>query len=135
MGVAGNLAADLHQVHLHGLGIGIGQDKRGTLAPCRANGPEYVGIGVTLISGLSWPCTASRPQACPAILLADTGFILPPDLDWLIGRQFGQMRLQGSIEVFLKTSMIWASCLGCFGRALICEKPNPFKSFITWRAP
>ena len=86
MGLAGDLAADLHQVHLHGLGIGVWHEEGGTLAPCRANSAEYVGILIALISGLPWSCTASRPQVRPTILLANTSLILPPDFDWLLVR-------------------------------------------------
>jgi hypothetical protein len=86
MGLARNLAADLDQVHLHGLGIGVWHEEGCTRAPCWANGPEYVGILIALISRLPWSCAAPCPQTCPAILLANASFILPPDFDWFIIR-------------------------------------------------
>ena len=84
MGSARNMAADLYQMHLHGLGIGTRQEEGRARAPCRTDGPEYVGILIALISRQSWSCAASRPQARSAIFLTNTRLVLPPDFDWLL---------------------------------------------------
>jgi hypothetical protein len=54
-----------------------------------ADGAEQVGVLVALIGGLTQPRSSPRPLPYEAVLLADPGLILKPDLDW---RPFGQVR-------------------------------------------
>jgi len=119
MGVACDVLADLDEVQLHGLGVGPWQNKGGAFSLCRANGSKYVGVFVTLIRRLCRPCATSGPNARASVLLTDTRLVLPPDFNLFIAGHFGQMRLQGQGEVFLKASMIRTSCPGCLGRVLI----------------
>ena len=134
MRVLGDVAADLVEMKLHGFGVGMRKRERRPGATGRADGAEQIGAGVALIGRLAGSCATSCPLADDAVLLADPGFVLPPDLDRLSFRQVGQMRLQRAREVFLYASTISASCAGWRGRALMCEKPSFFRSVETWRS-
>ncbi len=50
MGSTRNMAADFIKMHLHGPGIGTRQEKCRARAPCRTDGPEYIGVLITLVS-------------------------------------------------------------------------------------
>ena len=97
----GDMAADFIEMKLHGLGIGKRQRQRRPGSPRRADGAEQVGALVALVGGLSWPRATPRPLADDAVLLADAGFVLEPDLDRCSLGQIGQMRAQRAGEVFL----------------------------------
>ena len=66
---------------LHHVGVGVGQRQRRSDAACRTDRAEQIGVVVTLVGGLPWPCSAPGPLADEAVLLADPGFILEPDFD------------------------------------------------------
>jgi hypothetical protein len=51
MGFSGDVSADLFEMKLHGFGICKWQHKGCTCASGRADGPEQVGVLVTLIGG------------------------------------------------------------------------------------
>jgi hypothetical protein len=112
VGALCDVAADLVEMKLHGLCVDVRQSERGAGAAGRTDGAEQVGALVALIGGL----TRSRAAPCPlpdqAVLLADPGFVLEPDLDRRGGRHTGQVRLQGAWKVFLNASTIFASCAG-----------------------
>jgi hypothetical protein len=77
------LRADFLEVQVHRIDIDVRQDERGTDPACGTNGAEDVGPFVSLIP---WPARAAsflRPDVGQAALLADPGFILPPELDRL----------------------------------------------------
>ena len=95
----GDGAGDLVEVELHGLGVGVGQGERGAGAARRADGAEQVGALVTLVGRLARPRAAPRPLPHEAVLLADAGLVLEPDLDRLAFGDVGQMRLQRGGEV------------------------------------
>lgn len=101
MGAAGDVAADLVKVKLHGLGVGEGQRQRRARAARRADGAEQVGALVALVGRLAGARAAAGPLADDAVLLADPGFVLEPDLDRLALRQIGEMGAQRGLEVFL----------------------------------
>src|SRR5829696_9218209 len=88
---------------------------------------EQVGAFVPLIGGLAWARAAPRPLPYEAVLLADTGLVLEPDLDRLAFRQTGAMRVQRRGEIFLKAATVSSSWAGWRGRALRCEKPSCFR--------
>src|SRR5829696_2221346 len=92
--------------------------------PRRADGAEQVGTFVALIGGLAWARAAPRPLPHEAVLLADAGFVLEPDLDRLALRQAGAVSVQRRGEVFLKAATVSSSLAGWHGRALTCEKPS-----------
>lgn len=131
VGARGDMAADLLDVQLHGLGVGEGKRERRAGSARGTNGAEQVGALVALVGGLDRPCSASRPLSDKAVLLADAGFILEPEFDGRALRQRRQMRLQDLGEVFLNAVTILSSCAGWRGRALTCEKPSRLRSVPT----
>jgi hypothetical protein len=96
-------------MELHGLGIGEGQRKRSADASGGTNGAKEIRAFVALIGGLARPRSSLCPLTDKAVLLADAGFILEPDLDRRRRRQPGEMGAQRAREVFLKASTICSS--------------------------
>ena len=94
VGALGDTTGDFFEMELHGLGVGEGQGKRGPDAAGGTNGAEQIGVVVALIGGLARP----RPALCPlpdlAVLLADAGLVLEPDLDRRRLRQAVEMGAQ-----------------------------------------
>src|SRR5215218_10206474 len=90
----------------------------------RTDGSEQIGPVVALIARRPRPGAALGPHAGQRALLADTGFILPPELDRLAAR----VRRDGSDDqigkVFLCACWIAASCSGQRGRTEIRRKPR-----------
>jgi hypothetical protein len=119
VGAAGDGAADLIQMHLHGGDVGARQHEGGANAALRADGAEQVGVLVSLISRQGRTCAGPGPDAGAAVLLAEPGFILEPDLDRPALRQAAYVGLERAREVFLKASSTRASWPGCFGRPLM----------------
>ena len=97
---------------LHAGGADERQHQAGSLAARRADRPEQPGILVALVSRLAWSRAAPGPLADDAVLLADAGFVLKPDLDRLSLRQVADMGTQDVGEVFLNASMTAGSCPG-----------------------
>lgn len=128
------MAGYLLKVELHGFGVGLRQGKPSTCSTRRADGPEEIGIGITLVGGLPWPCAPFCPLPDNSILLAEPRFILEPDLNRSVCRQMVEMGVQGRREVFLNAAIVSASWPGLRGRALTCEKPSCFRSVPTWRS-
>ena len=119
-----DVAADLVEMHLHGLRVRPRQHERRPLAVSRTDGAEQIGVAIALIGRWRGRVPLSRPQARQAILLAKACFVLEPDLHRRSRRQVSYMHLERVGEVFLNASMIRLSCLGCCGRALIWAKPS-----------
>lgn len=118
-----DMAGDFLEMELHGFGVSVWKCEASTFALGRTDGPEEIGIGVTLVGGLSWPCAASGPQPDGAVLLADPRLILEPDFSRRANFQFAQMAAQRRVEVFLKAAIVSASWPGCRGLGLKWEKP------------
>jgi len=131
VGSLGHVARDFLEMKLHCLGVGEGQREGGADASGGTNGAEEIGVVVTLIGRLTRPRSASGPLAHEAVLLADAGFVLNPDLDWRRRRQAVEMSAQREREVFLKASTIRSSWAGWRGRALMWEKPSFLRSLPT----
>ena len=131
VGPLSDLAGDFLKMKLHGLGVGEGQRKRGPNAAGRANGAEEIRALVALIGGLARPRSSPGPLTHEAVLLADAGFVLKPDLDRRRRRQAVEMGAQRAREVFLKASTIRSSWAGWRGRALMWEKPSFLRSLPT----
>ncbi len=109
-------AADFVQVFLHGVGIGVGHHQPGARAPRRTDGAKQIGVFVTLVPWLAGARSGLRPLVNETVLLADPGFVLPPDFDGGFGRQMAYRGRQRAREVFLKAAIISGSCPGCWGR-------------------
>lgn len=134
MGTLGDAERYLVDMQLHHVGVGMGQCEGRTDATGGADGTEQIGVLITLVGGLGGPCAAPRPLPDEAVLLADAGFILEPDLDrFALGYPL-EMGRERAREVFLKAWMVSPSCIGCRGRALMCEKPSSFRSLPTDRS-
>ena len=88
---------------------------------------------VTLVGGLTRTRAAPGPLPDEAVLLADPGFVLEPDLDPPAFGDIRQMRLQRGGEVFLNADIVSAFWPGWRGRALMWEKPICFKILPTLR--
>ncbi len=123
----GDGLGDLVKVRLHGLGVGIGERERRADAARRADGAEQIGVFVALVGWLAGSCPPPGPLPDDAVLLADPRLVLKPDLDGLVRRDMGEMRLQRLGEVFLNAAMVSAFWPGWRGLALMCEKPICFK--------
>ena len=128
------MARYLHEVQLHGFGVGLRQGEAGTGPTRRADGPEQIGIGIALVGGLPWPCATFCPLPDNSILLAEPRFILEPDLNWSVCGQMVEMGVQGRREVFLNAAIVSASWPGLRGRALTWLKPSCFRRLPTWRS-
>ena len=74
-----HLGRDFVEMPLHGLGVAVGQDEAGTDATLRADGAENIGRFRPLVLGRRRAAAAWRPAPGQLGLLADPGFILPPD--------------------------------------------------------
>ena len=131
VGALGDMSGDFLEMELHGLGVGEGQRKRSPDAARGTNGAEQIGALVALIGGLARPRSSPGPLTHEAVLLADAGFVLEPDLDRRRRRQTIEMSAQRGREVFLKASTIRSSWAGWRGRALMWEKPSFLRSLPT----
>ena len=110
---------DFVQMHLHRLGICIGQCERRADATRRANSAKEIGVFIALVGGLARSCSASCPLANQAVLLPDARFVLEPDFDRLALWNVGEMRVQRGREVFLNVAMVSGFWPGWRGRALM----------------
>ena len=134
MRAGGDLGGDLVEMELHHLGVGEGQRQRRAFAASGTDRAEEIGVLIALIGGLAGPSSALGPLPDQAVLLADAGFILEPDLDRRSFGQIGEMGAQDGDEVFLKAATIRSSCLGWRGRTLMWEKPSALRSLPTLRS-
>ena len=116
---------------LHHVGVRVGQGESRSDTASRTDRAKQIGVVVALVGALSGARSTPGPLADEAILLANSGFILEPDLD---RRRLGdalEMSLQRAREVFLNASTIRSSCAGWRGLALMWEKPSFFRSVPT----
>ena len=129
-----NAAADFGKMLAHGFKVDGRHDDACTYAARWADGAEDVGPGVAAIARGSGSAAALRPNAGQCALLADPGFVLPPDLE----RFAGSMRRQGGCnqvgEVFLCVCWAPASCSGWKGRAVILRNASFASSLPTLRS-
>ncbi len=117
--LGGDVAADLVEMHLHGWRVGPGQHESRALAVAGTDGAEEISILVALIGWQAGPRAGPGPQPGAAVLLAEPGLVLEPDLDRLVLGQMAYVGCERAREVFLNPSSTRGSCLGCCGRALI----------------
>ena len=134
MGTLGDVQGYLVDVQLHHVGVGMGQCEGRADASGWADGAKEIGVLIALVGWLGGSCSTLGPLPDEAVLLADAGFILEPDLDRLALGYPLEMGRERTREVFLKAAMVSPSCIGCRGRALICEKPSSFRSLPTERS-
>lgn len=106
MGARRYLGRDFVQVPLHGLGIATRQDKGGADTAIRTDGAKDIGGLGALIVGRRGP---RRLAPGDLLLLADPGFVLPPQLYLGAGREPGTEFRQHGGEPFLKASIAHSS--------------------------
>ena len=102
---------DFIQMPLHCLGVAARQHQAGANTTRRTDGAEDVGRFGALILGSCRPGSALGPTPRELGLLADPGFIGPPDLYAGCDREPGTDLFQRGRETFLKSSMtssFWA---------------------------
>src|SRR3954464_2324221 len=104
MGSGSHGLCDFRQMQAHGLRVASGHDQGCALALLRADRPEDVDRTGPLIVRGAGPGAPSGPAARDLVLLADTGLVLPPQLDRGALREARPDRLQGGGETFLKSS-------------------------------
>jgi hypothetical protein len=109
MGAVGDIARDFVEMKLHHVGVGMRKRQSRSDAASGADGAEQIGVVIALVGGLPWPRSTLGPLADKAVLLADPGLILEPDLDRRCLRQPFEMSLQRAREVFLNPSTIRSS--------------------------
>ena len=127
----GDVARDFVEMELHRLGVGERQRERRPDASGGTNGAEEIGALIALIGRLAGPRSSPGPLPHEAVLLADAGFILEPDLERRRRRQAVEMGAQRAREVFLNASTIRSSWAGWRGRAPMWEKPSFLRSLPT----
>ena len=110
MGSGIDRRADLGQMRLHGVGIAPGHDQARALALCRADRSEDIRPFGALIVGRPRSGSALGPAAGDLVLLADSGFVLPPQLYLGSGREAFADILQLGRKSFLKSSMASSFC-------------------------
>src|SRR5450432_3405359 len=98
---------------VHGIDIDLRHHDRGANPPRRASRAEQVSRGETVILERARPRPASGPDAGRRALLANSSFVLPPELNWLARRAVRDRGGHQIGEVFLKASCSAASLSGC----------------------
>jgi len=79
MGARRDLAGDLVEMELHGLGVAERQDPGGARAPLGADRAEQVGpLGTLVVSGAR-PGALFGPALGQLVLLSDAHLVLEPD--------------------------------------------------------
>lgn len=109
MGAAGDGAADLVEVHLHGGDIGARQHEGCADAAPRADRAEEIGVLITLVGWQAGPRAPLGPDAGASVLLAEPGLVLEPDLDRLALGQVADVGSERHGEVFLNASITRSS--------------------------
>src|ERR1700730_4800563 len=113
------------EVFAHRRSVGIRHDDRDTSVAAWANCTEQIGVLVTLIFWLPWSRALLGPLVDERVLLSDPHFILEPHLDrGCQCKSAHGLQHTGWKTFFLKVAIASRSCLGCSGRALMCEKPS-----------
>ncbi len=119
MSAGAGLGCDFIEMPLHGLGIATGQDKGGANAAGGTDGAEDIGRLGALVLGCAGPGASFCPAPGNLVLLANPGFVLPPQLYCGVGGKFGPDFRHSGGEVFLKSSTAYSFWASWRGRAVI----------------
>src|SRR5262252_2011657 len=115
---------DRFEVFAHRRSVGIRHDDGGAGVTARANSTEQIGILIALIFWLPRTCALLGPLVDEGVLLPNPHFILKPPRSRFPTQVHSRSPARGLENFFLKVAIASGSCLGCRGRALICEKPS-----------
>jgi len=91
----------------------------GAFAEPGADGAEQVGVLVALVGRQARSRAGPGPDPGAAVLLAEPGLVLEPDLDRLLLGQVAYVGRERAGEVFLNPSSTRWSWRGCCGRPLM----------------
>ena len=106
MGARCDCPFDLKEMQVHRFGITGRHDEGSAFTLLRTDGSEDVGRGSALIAGSAGTGAAFRPPARDLVFLADTRFVLEPNLyRFDIDRFFARDFVQARGEAFLKSSI------------------------------
>ena len=109
MGAGGDGVGEFLKMQGHGGGVAGGQYETGGLTLGRTDGAEQVGRFGPLIVGGRRPGAAPGPATGDLVLLADAGFVLPPELYGFSRRPLRRDLRQLGWEVFLNAAGASAS--------------------------
>ena len=123
-----HLAADLLEMQVQRLNVGIRQRQSRADIATRADSAEYVGPFAALIALRGWPAAALGPVAGQGALLTNPSVVLPPKFDRLFARMLGDDGFDQIGEVFLCASCAARSCCGWRGRT--GKRRNPSRRSI-----
>ena len=109
--VRANRFGNLVEIDLHGVGRDLGQDEREGVIRARLNGAVDIGEGIALIASPRRPLAPREPAVTDAPLLANAGFILEKETDFLVRMGFANL-FQALGEPPLKASCAASSFSG-----------------------
>lgn len=110
MGIVRDVAGDLDQVLVHGMGVAPRHDESGSLAMFGTDSTENIGRSRSLVVRRGRPCSPFGPATRDLVLLAYPSFILVPDFDhFALGGAGGDFCPSGG-QVFLNASAASRSC-------------------------
>ncbi len=81
MGIAGDLAADLAEMMVHGGSIADWHDQRRRFAVRRTDRTKHIGRGEAEILWCNRPAAGLPPHPGQGVFLADASLVLKPHLD------------------------------------------------------
>ena len=111
MFVRTNGFGELVEIDLHGVGRDFGQDEREGVICARLYGAIDIGEGIALIASPRRPFAPREPAVTDASFLANAGFILEKQTDFLVWMGLANL-FQAFGEPFLKASCAASSFLG-----------------------
>ncbi len=114
MGAGIDGGTDLDEVRRHGVGVAPGHDQPGAFPLRGTDRAEDIGPFGALVAGHPRARATSGPSACELILLADAGFILPPQLYLDAFREPRPDLRQFGGEVFFRLSLRTVCVHGMF---------------------
>ncbi len=112
VGAGRDVCADFSKMQVHGFGTDDRQHQCSANAARRTNSAKYVGPVIALIAGRARPAAFVSPDVGQTALLANAGFILPPQLYGLIARVLWDSCSNQLGKVFLCASWVAGSCAG-----------------------
>ena len=101
----------LVEIDLHGVGRDLGQDEGKGVIRARLHGAVDIGEGIALIASPRRPFAPREPAVTDASFLANAGFILEKQTDFLVWMGLANL-FQAFGEPFLKASCAASSFSG-----------------------